>query len=103
VKLRSGESARTVHSLVTGTPYISVGVCAYVRELMQARITVCIVTRLQLGGLRNCGSFPSNGKRYFFSPKHPYQHRGPSSLGSGADSNFLIVTYSLIKQRDSLS
>jgi hypothetical protein len=33
--------------------------------------TVCIVTRLQAGGLRNYGSYPSSGKRFFFSLKHP--------------------------------
>lgn len=129
-------------------------ICENVNELMQARITVCIVTRLQRGGLSNCGSYRSNNKRFFFSPNHPYQSWGPSSVGTGAlsmwvkqeghksdctslsrtevknvwnytyilwnalmactgltlllnadvlDNNFLIVPYSLIKQRNSLS
>jgi hypothetical protein len=64
--------------------HVHVLICEYVSELMQARITVCIVTRLQLGGLRNCGSYPSNGRRFSFSPKHPYQRWGQSSLCTGA-------------------
>jgi hypothetical protein len=46
---------------------------------------VCIMTRPQAGGLKNSGFYPSRGKRFFFSPKHPGQQWDTTSLGAEAE------------------